>query len=263
MDRTIPDIPNPTVSTLYHEYPPHMVIMASELDRNNGTKTLWHFDENLICHKTVIKFNDRSVPELSHITHLTPLVTETGQKIGHINHKNVPHIVVMNAAKTLKDGDSWSTFIERLNIEIKANELARGIYAHNNAKERYKKLLNGTYQPLSRTEELMKALRTPAELAMFIHVVNTPTIEREFGNTNTKTFDFVRVYVSVQHTDMDTKKAMFKKYRREIMRLVLLQIKTNKRFEKYEIPVNFLKLTQCVFTHDHQVMFLFELKNIQ
>lgn len=262
MDRIIPDIPNPTVGTLHHEYQPYEIVMASRIDRDAKTKTLWYFDEGLVCHKAIIKFNEQCIPGVPRISHITPLLTADGQKIGYVNRKNVTHPMIMDAAMSLRDGDTWHDFIKALNLEIKKNELAKGAYSRHNAEERYKRLLGGAIQPISKTEKLMRTLRVPVELGMFVHTVGTPEIEREFGNPNKNTFDFIRVYVSVKHMDTNTKRDMLRKYKKEIMDMVLLQIKTNKSFKKYGIPVNFLKLSQCVLTRDHQIMFLFELKGI-
>lgn len=262
MDRVIPDVPNPTVGTLHHEYPPYTIVMASRIDRDAKAKTLWYFDENLVCRKTVIGFNEQCIPSAPRISRITPLLTMDDQKINYVNGKNVTHSIIMNTAMSLSDGDTWHDFIKALNLGIKANELARGAYSRHNAEERYKRMLRGSIQPISKTEKLMRTLRVPVELAMFVHTVGTPEIEREFENKNPNTFDFIRVYVSVKHVDANTKRTMLRKYKKEIMNMVLLQIKTNKSFKKYGIPVNFLRLSQCVLTRDHQIMFLFELKDI-
>lgn len=110
--------------------------------------------------------------------------------------------------------------------------------------------------------KLMVELQIPFEIYNFITGIGSVHIEREPENKNKNTFDFVRVYASTKALPLEQKRQILSAYKREILRLILTKIKRSPNFQKYNISINFLRLTQCIITRDQQIVFGFELKNI-
>lgn len=100
----------------------------------------------------------------------------------------------------------------------------------------------------------------PTGLDRFITRIVGPNIQREYGNKNTATFDFIYVDVCIIHSWETNKKEYIKQNMPEIKKRVLEKIENSKRFQKFGIPTNFLKLTSITLTRDDVLHFIFELK---
>lgn len=94
----------------------------------------------------------------------------------------------------------------------------------------------------------------------FIASISQPHCERRPDNKNTKTFDYIRIYVNC--CDVKNYKEFAKKHYKQIARCVVDSLKKSKRFLKYGVPVNFLKLTNITILNDKSIEFIFELKDI-
>ena len=96
-----------------------------------------------------------------------------------------------------------------------------------------------------------------------IQRISSPKYERVPGNTNTATFDRIRIVVSLPRylfpTWNDLKQAVVDN-RKEIDRQVLGKIETDYRFKKYGIPINALRLSEIVLRNDYALEYIFELK---
>lgn len=96
-----------------------------------------------------------------------------------------------------------------------------------------------------------------------IQRISSPKYERVPGNTNTATFDRIRIVVSLPRylfpTWNDLKQAVVDN-RKEIDRQVLGKIETDYRFKKYGIPINTLRLSEIVLRNDYALEYIFELK---
>lgn len=86
--------------------------------------------------------------------------------------------------------------------------------------------------------------------------------ERETGNKKKNTFDFIRVDVGVPECRKD-KVEFIKSNIGELNQRVLKKIENNKRFQKFGVPINFLKLSNVVLRCDDLIEFTFELKDIE
>ena len=128
--------------------------------------------------------------------------------------------------------------------------------------KRYQERYNQGKTPNTPLNKLMLELQTPFEIYNFITNISCVSIEREPENKNKNTFDFVRVYASTKALSLTEKRQILSTYKREILRLILTKIKQSPDFRRYNIPINFLRLTQCTLTRDQQIVFVFELKNI-
>ena len=51
-----------------------------------------------------------------------------------------------------------------------------------------------------------------------------------------------------------------KKYQREIYRLVLDKLENDRRFKRYGVPINFLKLSDVTLLRNYSLEFIFELR---
>ena len=96
-----------------------------------------------------------------------------------------------------------------------------------------------------------------------IQRISSPKYERVPGNTNTATFDQIRVMVSLPRylfpTWNDLRQAVVDN-RKEIDRRVLGKIETDYRFKKYGVPLNVLRLSEIVLRNDYALEYIFELK---
>lgn len=101
------------------------------------------------------------------------------------------------------------------------------------------------------------------EIDRFVTKIGKPSYERFPENKNKKTFDFIRVDVNILTNTIEPKKYIEKNYD-EICNMVLEKIKNSNRFNKFGVPINFLKLEKATFIPRISVIeFLFSLKEIE
>lgn len=100
------------------------------------------------------------------------------------------------------------------------------------------------------------------DLERFITKIDRPTMERDTDNLNTKTFDFIRVHMytlAYGENPID----IIKKYRKDILTMALDRIEETKRFQRYGVPINFLKLDRFTYCENQKMIeLLFTLKPI-
>lgn len=86
-------------------------------------------------------------------------------------------------------------------------------------------------------------------------------IERETGNDNKDTFDFVRIRMSIptENTFPD-RKAFISKNMKWFLAVALNQLNSMKRFARFGVPVTCLSLKNAVLTRTNELELLFELK---
>ena len=90
-----------------------------------------------------------------------------------------------------------------------------------------------------------------------------PVFEREPENENTATFDRIRVSVGLPRyhfPSWEVLRSEVKIHRHEIYRLVLDQLENDRRFKRYGVPINFLKLSDVTLLRNYSLEFIFELK---
>lgn len=100
-------------------------------------------------------------------------------------------------------------------------------------------------------------------LDRLIQRIESPEYERTPENPNAATFDRVRVMVCLPHylfpTWNDLKQAVYDN-RKEIGRQVIEKIESDRRFKKYGVPVNILRLSDIILRTDYALEYIFELK---
>lgn len=111
----------------------------------------------------------------------------------------------------------------------------------------------------------VNTLRLINDINYFVTKIETPTYERETGNKNKKTFDFVRVFVNLPSPEVVDKEAIrigLNTHYREICNMVLDKIASMKNYQRFGVPVTALKLSKAVVEYRcNRVMFIFELKD--
>lgn len=99
-----------------------------------------------------------------------------------------------------------------------------------------------------------------------IQRIYPPEYERIPENTNAATFDRIRVLVGLPSTmfrTWDELQIAVKENRREIDRRVIKKIENDKQFQKFHIPLNFLKLSTVLLRKDYSLEYIFELKDLE
>ena len=88
-------------------------------------------------------------------------------------------------------------------------------------------------------------------------------IERDCENQKKNTFDFVRVIYSMS-SKIPQKELIenIKKDYKLIANAAVKRLAISKRYQHYNVPVNFLKISKCTLTADRLLEFTFELKEI-
>lgn len=100
------------------------------------------------------------------------------------------------------------------------------------------------------------------DLERFITKIDLPVMERDVDNYNTKTFDFVRLHMYTL-AYAENPMNIIKKYRKNILTMALDKIDQSKKFKRYDIPINFLKLDKITYCKSQNMIeLLFVLKPI-
>lgn len=102
------------------------------------------------------------------------------------------------------------------------------------------------------------ARKLPAPYVCHIRPIR---IERATGNKDINTFDFVRLeYVLYTGVKKEDVLKDVREHTRKYVDCAAEYIASQKKFQKFGVPVNVLRLTKATLTHDMTLEFLFELK---
>ena len=100
------------------------------------------------------------------------------------------------------------------------------------------------------------------DLERFVTKIDKPIMERDIDNTNTKSFDFIRLQMFTVTYESDPLE-IIKKYKKEILEMALKKIENSRGFKHYGLPVNFLKLDKFTYCRSsNMIELLFILKPI-
>lgn len=128
-----------------------------------------------------------------------------------------------------------------------------------NFRSKYKLTKN---QNLSPTERILKITNVPEEVKRFIQRIDMPTIEREADNNNKKSFDFVRIRISIPTKEsFINRKEFIEDNMKWIIAVTLNKLKDIKKFTRYGVPVEYLSLKRATITCTSELELLFELKD--
>lgn len=96
-----------------------------------------------------------------------------------------------------------------------------------------------------------------------IQYVHLPEYERVPENTNENTFDRIRVVVGLPQSmfqSWDELRAAVRENRKEIDRRVLRRIADDRRFKKFGVTTNVLRLSEVLLRKNYSLEYIFELK---
>ena len=100
----------------------------------------------------------------------------------------------------------------------------------------------------------------PAGLNRFITKIEKPDFGREPENFNEKTFDWISIEVCTVTEWAEDKRTYIKKHLDDIKKMVLESLSKSRKFQSYNVPINFLRLTDLVIRSNSTMVFKFELK---
>ena len=99
------------------------------------------------------------------------------------------------------------------------------------------------------------------ELDYFVTKIGQPQYIRVPENTNANTFDYIYVEVNLAITWKYDKKEYYVKNKEAIDKMVTDKIEKSKKFQKYNIPINFLNLTRVSLKNQRRILeYVFDLK---
>lgn len=102
----------------------------------------------------------------------------------------------------------------------------------------------------------------PTGLNLFITKIEKPVFYREPSNKKTNTFDFIYIDVNIIQEWSEDRLTYIQKHRKAIFKRVLEQLEKNKSFQKFGLPINFLKVSRITLRRDSVLEFVLELKKI-
>lgn len=92
----------------------------------------------------------------------------------------------------------------------------------------------------------------------FVLTTKAPKFRREVGNKDRSTFDFIDIEMVVRSTDASKEKV--KANKKEIFDKAIDKLNNSKAFQKYGVPINFLKMYQFVVRKDGTLIISFCMK---
>mgnify|MGYP004605797717 CR=1 FL=1 len=99
------------------------------------------------------------------------------------------------------------------------------------------------------------------EIDLFVTKIGQPIFIRVPENPNVNTFDYILVELNLAITWKYDKKQYFAQHKKEINNMVVSKIEKNKQFQKYNVPINILKLARISLkNHRREVQYVFEIK---
>lgn len=115
---------------------------------------------------------------------------------------------------------------------------------------------------LTPTESALKITDIPEEVKRFILHMTDVMIERETGNNNKDTFDFIRMRMAVPtESTFPGRKEFISGNMKWFLAVALNRLNGLKRFTRFNVPVTCLSLKNAVLTHTNELELLFELKD--
>lgn len=93
--------------------------------------------------------------------------------------------------------------------------------------------------------------------------INRPKFERMPGNKDKDTFDQIRIHLGlVGKQTISSRNEILRRNQKTLAEIAIAKIKDSKSFQRYGIPVNFLKLDHMTITQQDELELLFVLKDI-
>lgn len=114
------------------------------------------------------------------------------------------------------------------------------------------------------TKLVHHAPREQTPFDRLVQIIGRPEYERVPENQDTATFDRIRVTIGLSRylcPSWQDLRSEVKKYRHEIYQRGLQRIAADRRFKRYGVPINFIKLSDATLLRNFSIELVFELKN--
>lgn len=150
-----------------------------------------------------------------------------------------------------------NTNIDNLFISLYNEIIDRDItYAISDFRSKYKR------HDKTSTEKILEISDIPEDVKRFILRIPPVKIEREVGNKNRNSFDFVRARISIPTKErFPNRKEFIKSNMKYIVVATLNKLENMRNFTRYGIPVTCLSLKNATITCTSELELVFELKD--
>ena len=163
--------------------------------------------------------------------------------------------ILKEVISTLKPGDTYDEMVKRYNWLIDYKNIKFNVEGWRIPAKFFAKY--PIYNPYK------EVLETNCNVSSFIFKIGRPVFEREPGNTDKKTFDFLKIRVTIPSKEsFPDRKKFVKTNLKEIVSVVLGKVSSLQAYQRFGIPINFLKLTRAGILAGDELELVFELKDI-
>lgn len=95
----------------------------------------------------------------------------------------------------------------------------------------------------------------------FILKINPPSFEQTAKDSSSKTFDLIRIFVSIRSGTQKEQVESFKKNKKDLLKQILIFLEQNKTFQSYEFPISELAIGKITLTGCSQIEVILVNKN--
>lgn len=122
---------------------------------------------------------------------------------------------------------------------------------------------NAEWENSNITKSIREESLDESDAMRAITSIKRPSFERMPGNKDDKTFDQIRIRLGIVGKDtMPNRNDKLRRDQRTLARIALAKIRDTKSFQRYGIPVNFLRLDHMTITCQDELELVFVLKEI-
>lgn len=103
----------------------------------------------------------------------------------------------------------------------------------------------------------------PQGIDCFVLSIDKPIFGRTPENLNPKTFDYIRIIVNIITEWEQDRKKYIENHIEDLNKMILNKLEKNRNFQKFDIPINFLKVSKITFSAKNNFLeYIFEIKEI-
>lgn len=108
----------------------------------------------------------------------------------------------------------------------------------------------------------MNIREKPKGLDRFITKIKSPIFIRKPENPKVNTFDYIYIDLNIVSEWEEERKKYIKKHLKEIYEKVINELEKDKDFQKYGVPISFLKISRITLTKSNVLEFVLEIKEV-
>ena len=103
----------------------------------------------------------------------------------------------------------------------------------------------------------------PEGINRFVISIDKPIFVQIPENPNPNTFDYIRIIVNIVTEWDQDRKTYIKNHVKDINKMILQKLEKNKQFQRFNVPVNFLTVSNITFSAKSNILeYIFEIKEI-